>query len=216
MKISIDKAVFASHDHFMVGCLSVSGVNISKASAEIPEMLRDIEEYVRLNFNEDAVQSHHLISAWKAAVAHYGEKFHHYQTNVEQLMKVVLTGGEIKSENKLVDLVHFFTLKFLVPMNVIDLKKVSGKLLFTLAEGGELVFKDDKHVLARKLNYELNSKVVVTDKTTDALVYIEALPPLNVQQLDNILQEAAGLVKAFCGGKVKRFILTKEKLSAEI
>ena len=100
MKISIDKKVFDSfHDEFFVGCIVCTGINNKGASPDGEEMLRDMEEYVRLSFNADTLASHHLVSAWKAATAHYGEKYHHYHTHLEHMFKEILAGKEISSEN---------------------------------------------------------------------------------------------------------------------
>ena len=218
MRISIDKKVFEQfHGEFFVGCIVCSGMTNKKSSADSEEMLRDMEEYVKLNFNDDTMKTHHLVSAWKAATAHYGDKYHHYHTHLESMIKEILAGKQVAPENKLMDLVHFFSLKHIVPLTAIDLSKVGKKLNFTLMSDdvkNELVFRDETGVLVRKFA-EAKPKDAVTEKTGDALIYVEGVPPLREDHLDNILHEMGDLVKVFCGGKIKRVILTKHKLSAD-
>ncbi|HLC20345.1 MAG TPA: hypothetical protein VJK72_05465 [Candidatus Nanoarchaeia archaeon] len=219
MKLSVDKKVFENfHGELFVGAIACFDINNAVASAETEEMLHDMAEYVRLNFNADTLKTHHLVSAWKAATAHYGEKFQHYHTHIEEMIKHILAGKHLSSENKLADLVHFFSLKYIVPLTAIDLKNVGKKLVFTLHSDdtkNELVFRDERAILVRKFA-EAKQQHHVTEKTSNALIFVEGVPPLHQEQMSNILEEVASLVKIFCGGKTKRIILTKHKLSAEM
>ena len=216
MKMSVDRKVFEKfHGDFFAGCIACRGLNNKGSSAESEEMLRDIEEYVHLNFNADTLKTNNLVSSWKAATAHYGEQFQHYHTALEKMLKTVLDRKRVPAENKLVNLINFFSLKHLVPLTALDLKNVGTKLVFTLSDHNDLVLRNDKAVLVRKFADE-KPQHHVTEKTSDALIFVEGVPPLHHEHLDNILEEVAGLVKVFCGGTTKRVILTKHKLSAEI
>lgn len=219
MKLSVDKKVFENfHGELFVGAIACFGINNTAASAETEEMLHDMEEYVRLNFNADTMKTHHLVSAWNAATAHYGEKFKHYHTPLEEMVKTILAGKHILPENKLLNLVRFFSLKYVVPLTALDLKNVGKKLMFTLQSDetkNELVFRDEHTVLVRKFA-DAKLQHHATEKTSNALIFVEGVPPLHQEQMSNILEEVASLVKIFCGGKTKRIILTKHKLSAEM
>ena len=231
MKVEIDKKVFSSFNQkFMVGVIRCAGIDNSGSPADIHEMLRDIEELIRVNFTPITIKTHNLITAWQAAVAHFGEKAKHYQSNVERMMKLVLDGEDIKSVNKLHDLCNFISLKYLVPMGVNDSKKISGNLRFVIASGkekfhadkeatgveaGELILRGNAEVLSRKLDYRQSPKAAVSEKTKNAVVHIEAVPPVSEEKLRNITEELAGLIRIFCGGKIKRAVLSKKKPSVD-
>lgn len=231
MKLSIEPEVFARfHEQFVVGALFCSRLNNKGGSTDIHEMLVDLEELIRLNFTPEGLAAHKFISAWNAAVAHFGEKFHHYQSNVEVLMKHVLQGEELPRKDKLGDLVTFFSLKYIVPMGAFDVSHVAGNVRFTLAdendlffqgktahrlENGELIFRDDEHVLSTKLQYEPSPRVLVSGKTTAALILIEALPPFGLSTVETLLIELGGLIRVFCDGKITRAMLSKEKPAVE-
>ena len=231
MKIEIDKKVFDGfHQKFMVGVIWCKGVDNSGNPADIYEMLRDVEELIRVNFTSITIKTHNLITAWQAAVAHFGEKAKHYQSNVERMLKSILDGEGIKSENKLVDLCNFISLKYLVPVGVNDSKKIAGNLSFTIASGkekfhidrktvhpeaGELILRGSVEVLSRKLDYRQTPRALVSKSTKNAVVHIEAVPPVSEQKLANITEELAGLARIFCGGKVKRAVLSNKNPSVE-
>ena len=219
MNISIHQNVFSEfNENFSVGILHCSGIDNTKSPVDIHEMLRDIEEYIKLNFTKDTAKTHHLISAWTAAITHYGDKFHHYHTNVERLMQQVLDGNELATSTKVNDLTNFFALKNLVPMGVLDAEKIENpqfKVMKTISETGaseknELTLCDNETIIARELNYNIEKKVTPHEKTKNALIYIEALPPTSRAQLEKMMEEISAIVRIFCKGKVKRAIIDKE------
>ena len=127
MNISIHPNVFTEfNQNFSVGILHCTDIDNNKSPVDIHEMLRDIEEYIKLTFTKENAKTHHLVSAWNTAIAHYGDKFHHYHTNVERLMKHVLDGDELASSTKINDLTNFFALKNLVPMGALDADKIKN------------------------------------------------------------------------------------------
>jgi len=216
MKVLITKEVFEKlNPGFIAGVLFCSKIDNRTQEADIHEMLRDIEEFVRVSFGPE--NARHLTPA------HDGEQFKHYHTNVERLMLDVLDGNEIPSKDKLTDLCNFMSLKHIVPIGALDADKTKGEISFRIAEGkelfgkqavmaGELVLCDDTSVLARKLHYEADSRYGITKKTQHALVLVEALPPFDSAQLLNLVAELAGLIKIFCGGKVQSGVLNKQQM----
>lgn len=231
MKVAINQKVFENfHEQFMVGLVLCTDINNTGSPADLHEMLRDVAELIRVNFNPINLQTHQLISAWKAAVAHFGGKFQHYQSNVERMMTLILEGDDPTSKNKLADLCNFMALKHITPVGATDAKKVAGNLEFAVAQGDEdfhinaktttvekdeLILSDGLDVLARKLDYDTSPKAEVSAKTKHALIHIEALPPISEAKLERIMDELAGLVRVFCGGKTKKAILTKARPSVE-
>lgn len=224
MKVCIEKSVFEKFSpDFIVGVLFCSKLDNRTQEMDIPEMLRDIEEFVRITFSPENARKSSLLSAWKAAHEHFGDQFKHYHTNVERLMLDVLDGKEIPRKDKLADLCNFMSLKHIVPIGAFDASKIQGDISFRVAEGkelfgkqavmaGELVLCDDTSILARKLHYEAEGRYGITKKTQHAIVLIEALPPVDSVQLLNIVEELAVLIKIFCGGTVQKGVLNKDQL----
>ncbi len=231
MKLAIAPAVFQSvHEQFLAGLIEVRGLSNRGSAAEIDEMLRDIEELVRLSFSPESVQTHQLLSAWKAAVAHLGEA-KHYESNVERLMSYVLHGRGVASRNKLADLCTFLALKYLIPIAALDLAQAHGNLAWKLSTGretlavdgksaripkGDLIFSDRKNVLAWKLDYQTNPVADASTATKDALISIVVVPPVTQERLQSHLDELAGLIRIFCGGSVQKAILSRERRTVEL
>ena len=73
-----------------------------------------------------------------------------------------------------------------------------------LAEGGI--------VLSKKLAYQKNSRYDTKTSTKNALVYLEALPPVTEERMEKILRELGDLIRASCGGKTKIYFLDSRKM----
>lgn len=232
MKICIEPKVFSElGEGFAVGVVACSGVKNTKSSPELVEMLRDVEELIRVNFTPESLGAHPLVSAWKAAAAHYGPEFEHHQSKVEKLMKSVLEGHSLKSSTMLADLCTFISLKHLLPVGIVDTARLTGKLSFGIARGGEifdsgktktkpargeLILRDSIDILSRKLDYDVSPKAEPKLSTKNAVVHTELVPPMATEKLGQVLEELATLIKIFCGGKVRRMVIGKGKDSAEV
>lgn len=204
----------------MVGALECSGVNNKFHSDEVDALLRDIEELAKVTFTKDGVANLKTVAAWKEGAR--GEKFY---SNIEEMLTKVISGQEIESKNKLTNLCNFIALKYMLNCNVIDLAKVNGdNIIFRLAkkgdtfrllkkeialEEGELIASDNENVLIMKGEYNTSSAASANNRTKNALIVIEALPPVTADRLKNILEELGDLIKIFCKGKCKSFILDK-------
>ena len=229
MNVRIAPDVFTKfHEQFAVGVIFCSGIHVGKKSGDVYEMLRDVEELIRVGYTPADVHSHLTFSAWKAAVAHFGEKAAHYESNVEKLMTEVLGGHEIPSVNMLADLCNFVSLKHVIPLGVVDAGTLGKKIEFGLARGdeqfsagkssvekGELILRDNNGIIFRKLEYAQDERSLVSTSTKQALILVESLPPFTEDKLQYVLEELSGLVRVFCGGKCKRVILDKKKTSVE-
>jgi DNA/RNA-binding domain of Phe-tRNA-synthetase-like protein len=217
MKVAVNSQVFSKLEGFKVGLIHCSRIDNKGDSGDIHEMLRDVEELIRLNFDSDTLKSDKMISATRAAVEHYGN-VEHYESNVETLMSQVLQGKDIKSESKLVDLCNFVSFKYLLPIGTTDMKKVRGDLQYKLAvsekikndkiQKGELILKDSLKVIS--IGFDFMTDHAATKNSKKVLVHVEALEPVSVSKLRRIVDELAGLIKIFCGGKVQKAVLHKD------
>ena len=70
--------------------------------------------------------------------------------------------------------------------------------------------KDDVGVICRKFNWREGDRTKLTDKTTNAVFVIEAMPPVTVEELASALSDLEELVQSHCGGEMRREILSTE------
>lgn len=229
MKIKIAPKVFEKfHPQFEVAFILARGVDNVSRLKESLHLLGEAEQYVHLTFHKENVRNHYLISPWAVAREEFGKKARHYQTSVEKLLGKVLARKNIKAGDTLTNLCRYLSLKHILPAAVDDLGKIEGDLVFSLSSGrekkgplkgmpaGTLYYHDNKDILGTKLDYWKSGKTALDGKTRNVLIHIEALPPVTPQKLKEVAAGMESLVKNFCGGQTKVFILSKRKKEGKI
>ncbi|MBU0456756.1 MAG: phenylalanine--tRNA ligase beta subunit-related protein [Nanoarchaeota archaeon] len=229
MKIQINKEVFSKFNQDLkIVFILAKHIDNQTRIEESKHLLNDVENEVRLIFNKENIKSHHLISPWAVAQQEFGPKARHYHTSLEKLLIKVLNKKKIVTKSVLTNIINSLALKHIIPFGIDDLENISGNLTFAIAESdkkvnilkrlssGELYYHDSKNILGKKLDYWKNSKTFLTNKSTSALIHFEILPPITKSKMDMIIKEADSLVRAFCNGKTKVFVLDKKNNSQKI
>jgi DNA/RNA-binding domain of Phe-tRNA-synthetase-like protein len=224
MKISLKSDVFRKfHPELKVAFIFVSEMDNKSKVQESKHLLKEIENLTRLTFHKDKPDSHDFIVPWTLAKLRFGKKAKHYQTSLEKVMKIVLKGRTVGRSDVLTNILNFIALKYLVPFGVDNYQKIDTEILFDVVKGsgrkgilgklkkGDLFYSDKSAVLGTKLDYWKNPRTMVRNSTKSALVHFEILPPVTKKKMKEILNETVNMIEAFCGAKVKIFILDKKE-----
>lgn len=227
-KVKGNKDVFEQFSKLKVGVLYAEKVNNSAKLEESQKLLKEMEGLIRLTFRKETLKNHDLISPWAVAQARFGKKAKHYHTSVERLMKQVLRRKTVTTKDTITNLVRYISLKNIIPFGIDDYDLIQGDLTFAVSTGKEragllktlkpnaLYYHDEKRILGTKLDYWKSSKTKLENGSIKALIHIEALPPIDGKKLDKVLDELKSLIKSFCGGKVKTFIIDKKKKEVKV
>ncbi len=231
MKITVLPSVFTKiSPDFMCAFILTTHMNNAILHKEAKNLLNDIEQYTRLTFHKDAVTTHKLISPWESAKQHFKGKAKHYHTSVEKLLKVVLRGKSVATKNVAHNLVHYLSLRHIVPMTLDDAAKIVGNVTVGISNGkeriglkritrGGLIYFDDSpryKVIGSKFGFTKSRRTRVGPRTKDILIQIDAMPPVSVKQFEKIVKDTAALFDSFTDGKVRTLILTRKKKSGQI
>lgn len=224
MPLSIDPRIFEKFPGTMIGVIEVHGVNNTGTvpAADLAEsaaaVQHDFAQYV-------APSRHPHLLAWRHAYKKFGCDPHQYRCSAEALVRQILKGNAIWGINPLVDIYNYISLKYVVPVGGEDLSKMSGDVQLTFALGtepfvrlggedneppdpGEVIYKDDVGVLCRRWNWREAERTKLSAATTDALIVIDALPPMTRSQVEQASLEFADLIQRYCGGTSTCQIMT--------
>ncbi|MDP3964850.1 MAG: phenylalanine--tRNA ligase beta subunit-related protein [bacterium] len=222
MNFIVDQSVFELYPELRIGLVMARGVQNTYRDNSIAGLLRDAETGIRsgpYDFKTDP-----RVIAWMEAHKSFGSDPKRYAPSIYALIKRVAKGGELPSINPLVDLYNIVSLKYVVPIGGEDLDACVGDIRLTRAAGseqfielgkseasppetGEVVYRDDQGVLCRKFNWREAERTKLTEKTTNAVIVIETLPPVSFEALRETVEDLAQLIQTHCGGVVKHQIL---------
>jgi DNA/RNA-binding domain of Phe-tRNA-synthetase-like protein len=226
MKFSVSKEVFDIFPELNIAVIVLRDIDNHTEEKGITKLLRQEEEHCRKYFKELKVSEHPNITSWRKAYTAFGAGSH-YRCSVEALTKRVVKGGEIPSINKLVDIYNLISIKHCLPVGGEDLKKIKGDVELVRASGdesfkalgseeedppqkGEVVYVDQNNdVLCRRFNWRESDKTKLTKKTTDAVLYIEGLPPTKDIEVKEAAHDFHRFAKKYCGGRIELYLINQ-------
>lgn len=190
--------------------------SLRRAEASIPERLRDVP-----------VPEHPNIAVWREAYRRFGAKPKDYPSSIENLVRRALKGHAIPHINRLVDIYNAVSLESLLPAGAEDLDAIEGDVELTVAgEGesavkllgeaearpphpGEVIYRDRAGAICRRWNWKEAERTKLTEGTRNALVVVEALPPIEPGAVVPAIHEIARRIQRHCGGAVVTAILDR-------
>lgn len=230
--LKIDPKVFEDNNGLMIGVVVLRGVNNKEKSSEAQSLLREAESQLRNEFDVEKINQHPHVLTWREAHKKFGNDPKRYMPSVWAVTKRVAKGGELPAINNLVDLYNYICLKYVVPVGGEDLDRCEGDIELAYANGnenfmeiggmennppekGEIVYKDNAGVLCRKFNWKEADRTKLIEETKNAVIVIEALPPIGKDVLEKAVGEFKELVQKYCGGTSESFILDKDNVTLE-
>lgn len=233
MKFKLDSAISEKFPGLNIGVVVVKGIGNTGVNDEVMNLIREREKEIKENFNRETLSENPKINAWRKAYSSFGAKPKKYKCSVENLYRMILEGIELKHINKIVDIYNYISIKNMIPVGGDDTDKVDGSITLKIAKGdepfkelnsdeiknpkeGEVVYADDKEVLCRRWNWRECDKSKMTEQTKNVALVVEGLPPATKEEVEQIINELAELVKKHCGGEASTFILDKDNSEADI
>jgi DNA/RNA-binding domain of Phe-tRNA-synthetase-like protein len=81
---------------------------------------------------------------------------------------------------------------------------------------GEVIYRDDIGAICRRWNWKEADRTKLTEETVNAVLVIEALPPVGQRELESALLEFEEWIRRYCGGMVQTFVLTASNGEIEL
>lgn len=217
MKFLIADDIFEQYPDTQIGVMVARGLDNSGQSAELTGLVRTAEADVRSNLAGITVSQHPHVAPWREAYRAFGAKPKKYPSSIENLLKRVLKGEELRPINPLVDLYNVVSLRHLIPAGGEDLSQMQGDLQLRIAGDDEsavtmlgerdarppyakeVIYADDIGTICRRWNWKEADRTKLTADTTDAILVLEILPPVERATLDAAMADLASLIQQFCG-----------------
>jgi DNA/RNA-binding domain of Phe-tRNA-synthetase-like protein len=233
MKDIVSREVLAKFPDYTRGVVIARGVDNSGEKQKLVELLRKVEDEATQDESLQDIKNHPRISSWRQAYSDFGTNPNKFYSSIESLGRRARRGDHVSYINTLVALFNYFSLKHMVPSGGDDLDSADGNLRLTLAKGdepftpfnsdvieypepGEVIYVDNNKVMCRRWNWRQGDQTKLTPATANVAINIDCLPPVAKDEAKAITEELADLVREFCGGEVKYFLLDATQNEVEI
>ncbi len=172
------------------------------------------------------------VAVWREAFAKFKTK-KGARASIENLLKRVEKGNPVGSINPLVDIYNGVSLRFGLPCGGDDLAILQGDLRLTVTNGGddflalgdeepdntlpgEVCYLDDLGCVCRCWNWRGGQRTMLTEKTKNVILIIEAADKKRTEDLQTVTKELASKVQTWLGGTAEVFVMDKEKSEIEL
>jgi lysyl-tRNA synthetase class 2 len=228
MKFIIAKEIFEKWPDYIGGVVIAKNIDNKGSSDDILDLIKREEAKIKSDFNLENLAQHPFVQNWRKVYSSFGSRPAEFRASSEALIRRTLKGDNVSHINKLVDIYNYISLKYRTPVGGEDLDKISGNLYLRFADGtekfiplgsnendnpeaGEVIYVDDnKNVLCRRWNWRESEVTKLTEDTRNAVLVLEALPPVTKGMVRDAVDESAQLVRKYCGAETQVFVLNKD------
>lgn len=169
------------------------------------------------------------IAAWRRAFAAFGVEPTRYRNAAEALLRRLTKHGEIPSVGTLVDIGNLVSIRYALPVAVLDLAGVAGTINVRFAQGseeftnlgtnsvehpdaGEVAFVDEKDVVhARRWCWRQSAQAAARPETEEILIAVEGHHETAAEDVAAALGDLESLLR----GHASADVLERARLSAE-
>ncbi len=216
----------------LIGTVTVRGIDNTRSGTEAATMLAVQTPRTAKALPDEDLALHPAIAPWRAAYARFGVKPSKTRSSIENLLRSA-KAQRLRSINPLVDLYNTVSLKHLLPVGGEDLAAVVGDIVLTRAAGdeafvplggavqepppaGAVLYRDDAGAICSCWNWREADRTKLTETTTEAVLVIEALPPIARADLEAALTDLAERVTGHLGGTSRVAILDRDSRSVDL
>ncbi|MBU2543466.1 hypothetical protein KJ707_02800 [Patescibacteria group bacterium] len=234
MKIRIQPEIFINYPEVKLAVLALSNINNSGSDQEITTLLRRAEDRALELLGDTSIIEYPKIASWRDAYRKFGAKPKKYPSSIENLIRRISNGENVRHINKLVDIYNIISLCFLVPVGGENIDQIKGDIVLGIAcekekpvillgesetrapHPNEVIYKDDIGTICRRWNWKEVDRTKLTEDTKRAVVVIEGLPPVEKDELNEAMTQMAQLITKYCGGSSKSAILDKNRTEFDL
>jgi DNA/RNA-binding domain of Phe-tRNA-synthetase-like protein len=212
---SYDQAVLDRYPGIHAGTVVASGLSNGPTPPALLDRYRIVQKEVAERLATTPPSELPSIAAWRRAFAAFGAKPTQYRSAAEALLRRLGKQGDIPSINALVDLGNLVSIRYALPVAVVDLAGIDGGITVRFATGaerftdlgsaepvapepGEVVFVDRSGIAcARRWCWRQSAQSATQDSTTNALVVVEGLHEGAERDVAAAREEIVALLREF-------------------
>jgi DNA/RNA-binding domain of Phe-tRNA-synthetase-like protein len=227
---SYDEGVTGRFPSIHAGVVIASGLVNGPAPDQLIDEYTAEQAAVYDRLQETPISDLPSISAWRQVFAQFGVKPTQHRSAAEALLRRLSKSGSIPNINTLVDLGNLVSIRYGMPVAVVDRAGIAGPITVRFADGtesftdlgadevshpntGEVVFVDPANVAcARRWCWRQSAQSATSETTNGAIVVVEGHHENAEQDVGFALDDLASLLKTYQPGSQ----LESYRLSANV
>ncbi len=211
------EGVIGRYPDINIGVLAGKGLGIGKTDPDL-EKYKTESIVIALKKVDDApIGQQPHIASWREMYRSFGTKPGDYHSSIEALARRVVKTQQLPTINTVVDAYNSVSLRYMIPMGGFDTDHIEGDIALRFSEGneafrglgmaeqehtyfGEAVYADSKRILTRRWNFRDCVETMITESTTNLVMFIDGSPEILRTDVENALSELSLKLEKYCGG----------------
>lgn len=207
------------------GVIVGRGLSASSADARLAQAYLAEQRAVLSRVDDGGLSKLEPLAAWRQAFRRFGVEPTQYRSAAESLLRRVTKKGDIPSINLLVDIGNLVSIRYALPVAVIDSRAVQAPITVHFARGderfvrlgeddsdpippGEVIFTDAAgSVVARRWCWRQSAESAATPSTTDVIVTVEAHHAAGRADIERASADLVELFSRYAGGEYTASLL---------
>jgi DNA/RNA-binding domain of Phe-tRNA-synthetase-like protein len=217
--------ILMRYPHIVGGAILVWNVTNGPTPAGLQALYQAEQQQVLQRVGSTPLSQIESLAAWRRAFRDFGVDPTQYRSASEALLRRLTKKGCIPSINLLVDLGNLVSIRYGLPVAVVERRALQGTVTVHFANGsehyselgestedhpepGEVVFSDEsRQVIARRWCWRQSESSAAVVQTRECLITIEAHHAAGRQDIEAALRDLLALLEEYAGGTAISAIL---------
>jgi DNA/RNA-binding domain of Phe-tRNA-synthetase-like protein len=225
--------ILAKYPSVIGGMIHAQGMTNHPTPPDVLDLYQAEQQAVLKRIGDMPLSQLPSLSAWRGVFRGFGVDPTQIRSASEALLRRLTKQGDIPSINMLVDIGNLVSIRYGVPVAVVDRREMTGGITVRFADGtepftnlgtteivnpdvGEVIFSDDSNlVYARRWCWRQSDQSAAREDTTNAIITIEGHHEGARHDIKNALTDLLVLLNQFAGGTYTHTILDKDNPAFE-
>jgi DNA/RNA-binding domain of Phe-tRNA-synthetase-like protein len=224
-----DAAILETFPQIVGGVIVASGITNGPSSPALQEAYLRQQQAVISNLGSTPLSEVESLAAWRSAFRTFGVDPTQYRSAAEALLRRLTKKGDIPSINTLVDIGNMVSIRYGLPVAVLDQSGFAAPITVHVADGsepfrnlnqqdvdhpapGEVIFTDaDGQGVARRWCWRQSEESAARETTTDIVITVEAHHVNGRADVEAAVSDLLSLLAEHFGVTGEAGILSRER-----
>jgi DNA/RNA-binding domain of Phe-tRNA-synthetase-like protein len=212
-----DESIFAKYPATVGGVIIAHGLHNGKTPPALWSAYTAEQQAVLAKIGSKPLSEIESLAAWRRVFSSFGVDPTQYRSAAEALLRRLTKQGNIPSINTLVDMGNMVSIRYGLPVAVLDSAQVADPLTVRFANGtesfttlgqnvverpevGEVIFADaNALVYARRWCWRQSAQSAAQPSTTQAIITVEAHHKTGREAVQAAVNDLLNLLKMYAG-----------------
>ncbi len=208
------------------GVIIAHGMTNPPTSDALRERYAAEQEAVKARIGDKPLSEIASLNAWRKAFSAFGVSPTQYRSAAEALLRRLTKKGDIPSINTLVDIGNLVSIRYALPIAIVDTRAIEGVVTVHYSDGtenytelgneevlhpdvGEVIFSDvNKMVIARRWCWRQSESSAAVESTSEAFITIEGHHENAKADVEGAIKDLVEMLSIYAGGVYESAILT--------